>query len=550
MTKKIFRSIFAVATLVFLACLAIIMGVLYDYYGSVQEKHLLTELALAADGVERGGGEYLMRLERMDERLTWVAADGSVLFDSQTDTSGMENHAGREEIHAALESGSGTSTRYSSTLTEETVYFARRLGDGSVLRISISRYTVFAIIISMLQPFIIILAIVLLVSFVLANRLSKKIVRPLEALDLEHPLENKAYDELAPMLKRLEQQHRQIRSQRDELKARRSEFMTVIGSMKEGLVLVSAKGVILSMNAAAARFFGAAHDCTGEEFTQLERSREVTRVLEDAMKRGSGEAQLSRGDREYSLSASSVVTDGEVSGVVLLIIDVTERIFAERTRREFTANVSHELKTPLQSIMGSAELMENGLVREGDMPQFIGRIRSEASRLVSLIDDIIRLSQLDEKADLPVEELDLTRLVSDELEMLTLAADDRHVTLRLVGDEVRARGVRQLVREIVFNLCDNAIKYNVDGGSVTVEVKNDGKNAVISVADTGIGIPKDAQDRIFERFYRVDKSHSRKIGGTGLGLSIVKHAAQYMDGRIAVQSEPALGTTITVTIPQ
>ncbi len=549
MTKKIFRSIFIVAMVVFLACLALIMGVLYSYYGSVQENQLAAELSFAAQGVEQNGLAYLTGLRGKDNRLTWVAADGKVLFDSQTDAKEMENHAEREEIKKALKNGTGESARYSSTLTEQTVYYAKRLSDGSVLRISISRFTMLALGISMLQPMCIILVVALVLSGALAHSLSKRIVKPLEAVNLDKPMENDTYEELAPILTRLEQQHRQIRYQREELRERKNEFLAVISNMNEGLVLLGENETILSINPAAAGFFGTDRDYIGKNFISLERNRAIGKMISSAEKSGRGELAISRGGREYQLSASRVENGGKISGVVILIFDITEKIFAERNRREFTANVSHELKTPLQSIMGSAELMQNGLVKPDDLPQFARRIRSEAARLVTLIEDIIRLSQLDEQPDFMIEEVDLSSLAREEINTLQLAADDKRVTLAFEGESVTVKGVRQLLHEVIYNLLDNAIKYNLDGGSVTVSVKAENEAVCLTVADTGIGIPSEYQTRIFERFYRVDKSHSKQIGGTGLGLSIVKHAVQYMNGKIDLKSESGVGTTITVTLP-
>ncbi len=549
MTKKIFRSIFIVAMVAFLACLALIMGVLYSYYGSVQENQLAAELSFAAQGVEQNGLAYLTGLRGKDIRLTWVAADGKVLFDSQTDAEEMENHAEREEIKKALKNGTGESARYSSTLTEQTVYYAKRLSDGSVLRISISRFTMLALGISMLQPMCIILVVALVLSGALAHSLSKRIVKPLEAVNLDKPMENDTYEELVPILTRLEQQHRQIRYQREELRERKNEFLAVISNMNEGLVLLGENETILSINPAAASFFGTDRDYIGKNFISLERDRAIGKMISSAEKSGRGELAISRGGREYQLSASRVENGGKISGVVILIFDITEKIFAERNRREFTANVSHELKTPLQSIMGSAELMQNGLVKPDDLPQFARRIRSEAARLVTLIEDIIRLSQLDEQPDFMIEEVDLSSLVREEINTLQLAADDKRVTLAFEGESVTVKGVRQLLHEVIYNLLDNAIKYNLDGGSVTVSVKAENEAVCLTVADTGIGIPSEYQTRIFERFYRVDKSHSKQIGGTGLGLSIVKHAVQYMNGKIDLKSESGAGTTITVTLP-
>ena len=555
MTKRIFRSIFLVAMAVFVACMALIMGVLYNYYDNIEQKQLKSEMRLAADGVELSGMEYLRGLDGKSNRLTWVDPEGKVLFDSQTDASKMENHADRVEIRKAYARGEGYSSRYSSTLTEQTLYYAQRLEDGSVLRISVSRYTILAIILSMLTPFIVILAVAFVLSLILANRLSKKIVKPLEDIDLERPFETDTYDELAPMMSRIEQQHRQIRRQGDELRERKNEFAVITDSMKEGLVLLSGEGRILSINPAARDFFGLtkgyAEDYEGEDFLSIERERHITSVIDEAKARGSADIEVSRNGREYQLGVSRVETDGKVSGVVMLIVDVTDKVFAERNRREFTANVSHDLKTPLHSIIGSAELLENGLVKTEDVPRFVGHIHSEAIRLENLTEDIIRLSQLDENAEMPKEKFNVYDVASEVVELLKPLADERKIAMEIEGEHVTYEGPRQLLQEVIYNLCDNAIKYNVEEGSVKITIGHDPEEPgkiTIDVSDTGIGIPPESQDRIFERFYRVDKSHSKKIGGTGLGLSIVKHAVQSMGGEVSLESAPGEGTSIKVSL--
>lgn len=546
MTKKIFRSIFIVAIAVLLACLVLIFGALYGYFGTLQENQLKTELMFAAEAIEDSGIAYLDKLDMDTSRLTWIAADGSVLFDSEGRAESMENHGEREEIREAFEKGTGESSRFSSTLTEETLYYAQRLSDGTVLRISVSRMTVLALFIGMLQPIFIVLAVAMVLSAVLAHRMAERIVEPFNRLDLDKPLENDVYDELSPMLTHIEQQRRQICRQKVELQERKSEFYAVIRNMSEGLVLLSEKDRILSINPAAASFLGADADCEGRDFLSVERSHEIDKALSLAKSQGHSELMISRNGREYQLNLNNIKKDERILGIVILIFDITERAFAERNRREFTANVSHELKTPLQAIMGSAELIENGLVQPEDMPRFVGRIRAEAARLVALIEDIIRLSQLDEGGELSLEAVDLYEIAGEELEALLPVAADRNITLSLEGHPAVVKGTRRLLREVMFNLCDNAIKYNVDGGSVKVTVKSDDGSVRLSVEDTGIGIPQEHHARVFERFYRVDKSHSRETGGTGLGLSIVKHAVQYMNGRIELHSSPGNGTVIQV----
>ena len=549
MTKKIFQSILLVAGAVLLASLLIIMGFLYDYFGGVEENQLRDELSLAAAAVEDGGTDYLSQLTADRYRLTWIAADGSVLYDTKTDAESLENHASRAEVSQALTTGTGESTRYSSTLMEKTMYYAQRLADGTVLRISISRATVGMIAVGMIQPLLIVLIVALILSGLLARRLSRRIVDPLNSLDLEHPLDNDAYEELSPLLKRIHHQHVEIQTQLRELHERTDEFTQITGSMREGLVLLDEHGSILSINAAAQALFGADAQCVGRDFLTIERSHEISAAIQAAVADGHSEVRAERAGRVYQFDISCITSDGKFLGTVILAFDITEQEFAERNRREFTANVSHELKTPLQGIIGSAELIENGMVKPDDLPRFVGHIHAEAARLVTLIDDIIRLSQLDEGDAMPTEPVDLLAVSQEAAENLQDAAAARGVTVGVMGQPAVIPGVRRLIYEIVYNLCDNAIKYNRDGGRVDVTVAADADGSSITVADTGIGIAPEHQSRVFERFYRVDKSHSKASGGTGLGLSIVKHAVQYHHGRIELESTPGTGTTIRVVFP-
>ena len=549
MTKKIFQSILLVAGCVLLASLLIIMGFLYDYFGGVEENQLRDELNLAAAAVEDGGTDYLSRLTADRCRLTWIAADGSVLYDTRTDAESLENHASRAEVSQALTTGTGESTRYSSTLMEKTMYYAQRLDDGTVLRISISRATVGMIAVGMIQPLLIVLIVALILSGLLARRLSRRIVDPLNSLDLEHPLDNDAYEELSPLLKRIHRQHVEIQTQLRELHERTDEFTQITGSMREGLVLLDEHGSILSINAAAQALFGADAQCVGRDFLTIERSHEISAAIQAAVTDGHSEVRAERAGRVYQFDISRITSDGKLLGTVILAFDITEQEFAERNRREFTANVSHELKTPLQGIIGSAELIENGMVKPDDLPRFVGHIHAEAARLVTLIDDIIRLSQLDEGDAMPTEPVELLAVSQEAAENLHDAAAARSVTVSVTGQPSVIPGVRRLLYEVVYNLCDNAIKYNRDGGRVDVTVAADADGSSITVADTGIGIAPEHQSRVFERFYRVDKSHSKASGGTGLGLSIVKHAVQYHHGRIELESTPGTGTTIRVVFP-
>lgn len=560
MTKKIFKSILSVALVILLSSLVMIIGVLYDYFRGVQKNQLRTELAFAAEGVEVSGAAYLEGLNDDSCRITLVGEDGTVLYDSVESAEKMGNHADREEIKEAREYGTGEASRYSSTLTEQTIYISKLLSDGSVLRVSVSHATVPALVFGMLQPLIVVLLLAFILSSVLAHRLSEKLVEPLSAIDLDKPLENNTYDELAPVLSHIEKQHRQIARQMYDLDRSRSEFEAVTHNMKEGLVLTSEKGEIISINPSAASFFlGVKPDsaefyehekgCIGKDFLTLDRSRETHELIERAQANGEAETRVSRGGREYQLNASRVLSDGKFTGIVLLIFDVTDKVFAERNRREFTANVSHELKTPLQSIMGSAELIENGLVKPEDMKEFSDRIYKEAARLLTLIEDIIRLSQLDENVELAWENLDIAKMASDTAALLSDTAEKKNVKINLNCEPTEIYGVRQLYSEIIYNLCENAIKYNKDGGSVTVSTHPKNGGIELTVSDTGIGIPPEHRSRVFERFYRVDKSHSKATGGTGLGLSIVKHAVQYLGGQIDLTSRVGEGTKITVFFP-
>ncbi len=554
MTKKIFRSILLAAVSVLLASLVIIMGCLYDYYRNVQEKQLRDELRLASYGVEADGLDYLEQLtspyrfpSTADFRLTWIAADGEVLFDTHVPAAEMENHAGRAEVKEALAEGESGGVRYSETLTERTLYYAQRLTDGTILRISISQLTVFALAMGMLQPILLTAILAVILSALLARRMAKRIVAPLNRLDLDKPLENDAYEELSPLLGRIHQQHRQIEAQLRELRRKTEEFEQITENMSEGLVLLDRKGVILSINPAARAIFHASSACVGQDFLVVDRDHEINLAIQTALEGGHSEVRAMRNDREVQFDISRITADGAAAGTVLLAFDVTEQAVAERSRREFTANVSHELKTPLQSIMGSAELLENGLVKQEDLPQFVGVIRTEAARLVTLVEDIIHLSQLDEGIAPAKEEVNLLELADSAASALREQAEKRHISLSATGESAKISGVRGFLYEMLYNLIDNAIKYNIDGGKVEVAVSAGDTAITVSVKDTGIGIPPEYQTRVFERFFRVDKSRSKASGGTGLGLSIVKHIAQYHHADLDLHSTMGRGTSISVS---
>lgn len=550
MTKKIFQSIIIVAATVLLASLTIILGVFYEYFGNIQKGQLTDELNLASVSVIKDGVDYLEQLQSDHYRLTWIDTDGTVLYDTETGNEKLENHKDRAEVKTAFEKGIGESTRYSATLMEKTRYYAKRLEDGTVLRISAKYATTGLLVLGMLQTIIFIIIGALILSGVLASRLSKRIVEPLNNLDLERPLENETYEEISPLLNRINRQSSEISKQLRRLEEKTDEFNQITESMKEGLVLLDNKGIVLSINPAARNIFGSdTQGAVGHDFLRLDRSRTLSAAIEKTFEEGHSEIRIERMGREYQLDISRIESAGKVLGAVMLAFDITEQEYAERNRREFTANVSHELKTPLQGIIGSADLIETGMVKPEDMPRFIGHIRKEATRLVALIEDIIRLSQLDEGNELPCEEFDLMDIAEEVEQNLESAAGVRDITLSLSGRNAIMYGVRRLMYEIVYNLCDNAIKYNLSGGRVEIMVDRKDEEAVLCVKDNGIGIAPEHQDRVFERFYRVDKSHSKSSGGTGLGLSIVKHAVQYHHGKLELKSEIGKGTEITVHFP-
>lgn len=546
MKSKIFRSTLLVAAVVLICGLGFIMGVLYDYFDTVQRAQLQDELSLAAIGTERDGIEFLEEVESDRFRITWVASDGTVLYDTHADAATMENHANREEIIEALYGGTGSATRHSDTLLERTIYATRRLSDGTVLRISVSRQTLLVLVVGVIQPVCIVAILAIILSAILSNRVARKITQPLNELDLENPMENDTYDELSPILHRIHQQHGEIKAQMRELERKSSEFTQIISHMREGLVLLDQNRTVLSINPAAKAIFGADESCIGRDLCTVDRRQDMSDAVDTALAKGRHELRADRNGREYQFVLSRIEDQNAVNGLVILAFDVTESENAERTRREFTANVSHELKTPLQSIIGSAEMLKSGMVRPEDTQGFVEMIHKEASRLVLLIEDIIRLSRLDEGMDLPREEVDLLAVAQETAEDLRLYAEQKRVSLSVEGEPCVVSGVRGLIYEIVHNLADNAVKYNREGGSVEIRVTHENGHSVLSVSDTGIGIPPEHHSRIFERFYRVDKSHSRQSGGTGLGLSIVKHAVQYHNAKLELSSTPGLGTTITV----
>ena len=546
MTSKILKSILTVATVVLLASLLIITGVLYQYFGNIQKAQLRDELNLVAKATEQLGESYLKSLDSKQYRMTWIDVDGEILFDSHANADVMENHADREEIKEALEKGNGSSVRQSATLMEKTIYEAMCLSDGTILRVSVSSANAIALIIGMIQPIALVAIIAIILSIYLAKGMAKQVVEPLNKLNLNEPLSNEVYEELSPLLYRIHEQQIKIKNQIKTLESKQEEFDQITGNMNEALVLLDQNGRILSINPAAKILFGVNSKCLGNDFLIVYHKQDMCVALEAAQTQGNASFRSKVNGKVYQFDLSCIKSENQMQGIVILAYDISEQVNAEENRREFTANISHELKTPLQSIIGSAELIENGIVRQEDLPRFVGHIRKEASRLVSLIEDIIRLSQLDAKPEMEKEEVSLYELCEEVSEVLADAARMKDVSIEVKGTKGIMLGVRRLLYEIVYNLCDNAIKYNTSGGHVKISVLEEDNEILLTVQDDGIGIAKEYHDKVFERFYRVDKSHSKQSGGTGLGLSIVKHAVQYHDGKLMISSELGKGTSISV----
>lgn len=551
MKNSIFKSICLAATGVFLASLLLIMSILYTYFSDIQLETLKKQTELVAVAVQDQGISFLEKIDNKDFRITLIESDGDVLYDTVSPADSMENHLGREEIREALAKGYGESTRYSSTLLERQIYTAQLLPDKTVLRLSETHYSVLSIILMMTQPIIIVAVIAAVLSLILASRLSEKIIKPLCEMDIDKLEVKDSYEELKPLIERINSQKRQLKSQSAELRRKQEEFNAATYNMNEGIVLLNESGTILSINHSASKILSASRYCIGKDILLVNKSIEVQNLLNKARNGEHADIMININGMEYQINASPIVSDENISGIALIIFDITEKEKAEQMRREFSANVSHELKTPLHSISGYAELMKNGLVKEADIASFSSRIYSEAQRMIVLIDDIIRLSRLDEgTADMKLEDTDLYSLALDTVSILKPAADKKNVTITLNGNSARIYAYPQIINGLIYNLCDNAIKYNRQGGSVDITVQRNKTNAVVTVSDNGIGIPEEHQERVFERFYRVDKSHSKEVGGTGLGLSIVKHAAKLHDAEIELKSVPDGGTTINVIFPE
>ena len=542
MISKIFRSTIILSVSVLFCSLSIVVGVLYNHFTQVQVEQLKSELSLAVTGTEQYGNAFLENMKADHFRVTWIDTKGKVLFDTQVDQLTMENHADREEIKEAIAEGTGSAVRISATLTEQTFYEAQKLKDGTILRISANQQSAWSLMVGMIWPIVLTGILAICASAFWARQIATKIVEPLNELDLEYPLKNQTYEEIAPLLHRIHRQNNLIKTQMEESQRKADEFSQITDSMQEGLVLLDSHCTILSINTFAKQLYKANDDCIGKNFLTIDKTNTMRTAVNDALDKGRGYAKANYNDREYQFDLSCIKSDGVVIGAVILAFDITERFQTEQIRREFSANVSHELKTPLQGIIGSAELLENNLVKSEDVPRFVGHIRKEAVRLVALIEDIIHLSQLDEEVEVPMENVDLLVIAEDVKRILENSAAQKGITLNVMGKGFTVQGVPRMLREMVYNLCDNAIKYNILGGEVNICIED---NCLI-VEDTGIGIPVEHQSRVFERFYRVDKSHSKESGGTGLGLSIVKHTVAYHNATIYMESEPEKGTKIYI----
>lgn len=545
MTNKIFRSVFFTSVLTLAAGLVLAFGVLFGAFEDRIEKELKSEAGYIAYSVENGDTDFFSKFSGSDKRVTLIAANGDVIADTQAAASDMDNHADREEVKDALKYGSGTKVRYSETLTEKTIYYAQRLSNGNVLRVSTTQYTIVTIILGLMQPMIIVLVIAMALSFFLSSKVSKKLIQPINSIDLNNPENSDTYEELSPLLHKIINQRRTIDGQIEKAKQVQEEFKLITENMSEGFFVIDKNAKLLSYNSAALKLLDAS--AAEDNVLTLNRTSGFIDAVSNALRGRHAENTMLHADRTYNLIANPVFDKESVIGAVIVIIDVTETAKREAMRREFTANVSHELKTPLTSISGFAELMKSGGIPEETVVDFSNSIYTEAQRLISLVSDIIKISELDEKDNrLDRESVNLYELAAEVINRLKPAAEKKNISFMLKGGDAETFGVRSIIDEMIYNLCDNAIKYNKNGGSVTVTVNNDGDKAKISVKDTGIGIPKTQQDRIFERFYRVDKSRSKAEGGTGLGLSIVKHGAMYHNADISVESEIEKGTTMTI----
>ena len=551
MTKKIFKSIMFVCALVLAVGLAAVMGILYRNFDGQMRKELSKEAAYLAYGVEQQGVDYLKNIKDKSARITYIDQDGTVLFDNEADVSEMKNHSDRTEFQKAEKYGAGESSRYSDTLSEKTIYYALRLKDGTVLRVSGTQDSVLALVENLIFPLCGLLCLMLILSGIMASAISKRIVKPINELDLESPEENRIYEELSPLLSKIHRQNREIQNQLELAKQQQEEFALITENMQEGLIVIDKYTMILSANSSAWNLFHMDRVCQGESVYCLDREEEFRHAIEQVLSGEHTELVLKLNGSDIQLIANPVIRDKKTEGAVVLLVNVTEKLERESLRREFSANVSHELKTPLTSISGFAEIMQGGLVKNEDIPKFAGRIYKESQRLLQLVEDVIQISQLDEeKTSYVWEPVDVYQVCKNAFESLKEKAKRLNVHLYICGERMKMEAVRTLLEEAIYNVCDNAIKYNRNDGSVSVFLTQTAQEIQIVVKDTGVGIPKEDQDRVFERFYRVDKSHSKEIGGTGLGLSIVKHAVGALKGSVILRSEEGNGTEICMKFPK
>lgn len=552
MSKRIFKAMMAVTLTTLLVCMALFIAILFPYFETQLSDELRNELEYLSPNVERDGLGYLERLGDGQNRLTLIDADGTVLFDSDADPAQMENHADRPEVIQAIAEGAGESSRYSETLTEKTINCAILLENGQVLRISSTQYSSMALLASLTPSLLLVLIFAALVAVTIAYKLSQRLTKPLNEIDLEHPQVNQApYEELKPLLRRLHHQNRQIREQIQQLQAQKRQFTAITDNMREGFLVLDADGLVLSYNSSATRLLQPEKPLDGHNIRDLTDEPDFLESLHGAQEGEHVESLVPLHGRICQLFANPVYQESTLTGIVLVLLDVTEQQEREGLRREFSANVSHELKTPLTSIAGIAEIMKSGMIAPADVPHFAGKIYDESQRLIQLVRDIIRISQLDENNihDTPVP-VELKKCAARNLSLLESAADAADVTLLLEGEEAVIQAVPAILDEMVYNLCENAVKYNRPGGSVTVTVRSDAAHVTLEVADTGIGIAPEHHSRVFERFYRVDKSHSKEIGGTGLGLSIVKHGAAFHHAQVELESALDKGTTVRIIFPK
>ncbi|MDO4308517.1 MAG: ATP-binding protein [Eubacteriales bacterium] len=540
-----------VSGIVFVLGLAFLLAVLYRYFDRQLVNELERQSSYLAQGVELLGEEYLQEFHEKDARITYISGNGKVLYDSAADAETMDDHSNREEVKEALETGSGTSVRMSGTLSEKTVYYARKLNNGNILRVSSTQYSVLTLVLQLVQPCLWILLLMMVLSGIFAFRVSKRIVEPINALDLEHPEENRVYEEVEPLLSKIHRQNRQIQEQLDSARQQQEEFSVITENMQEGLLVIDRYTRILSGNSSTWNIFKTKEVQNGQSVYSLNRGENFRQAVEKVLE-GKHESSLLKIDGGFvQMIANPVVRGSNPVGAVLLFMNVTEKVEWENLRREFSANVSHELKTPLTSISGFAELIQGGFVREEDVKEFAGRIYNEAQHLIQLVEDTIKISQLDEGGiSYEREMVELRAMSRNIFTTLKDTAGKKNVSLYIDGEPIFCNTVKTVMEEILYNLCDNAVKYNREGGSVSIALRQTETDISIKVTDNGIGIPKEDQNRVFERFYRVDKSHSKEIGGTGLGLSIVKHGVAFLGGSMELVSEEGKGTEVTVVFPK